>query len=106
MFIEVLDISGNDLNDMESAGLLRGILRSNKTMATLCSSGNEFGRRVPAADCIAEGLGSNSTILKIDLTRCDLEDGDVSILAQTLGAWSTTLPKLTLAENFITSTVI
>jgi Leucine-rich repeat (LRR) protein len=104
--IEVLDVSGNNLIDIESAVLLQDILRSNETITTLDLSGNTFGRTPGAVGCIAGGLGSNSTLLKIDLSSCALGDEDVSILAQTLDSRITTLQKLTLGWNAITSTGI
>jgi Ran GTPase-activating protein (RanGAP) involved in mRNA processing and transport len=104
--IEVLDMSGNNLIDIESAEMLRDVLRSNKTITTLDLSGNTFGRTPGAVDCIAGGLGSNSTLLKIDLSSCALGDEDVYILAQTLGSQNTTLQKLALGTNAISSTCI
>jgi hypothetical protein len=83
MSIKVLDLSENDLNHMESAGLLRDILRRNKTLTTLDLSRNTFGITTGAVECIADGLGSNSTLLKIDFSNCCLGDRDVSILTQT-----------------------
>jgi hypothetical protein len=100
--IKVLDISSNGLDNMESAEILRDILRSNKTMTALDVSENTFGRTNGAVECIAEGLGSNSTLLKLNLSSCHLGDGDVSTLAQSLGSRDTTLQKLTLASNSIT----
>jgi Ran GTPase-activating protein (RanGAP) involved in mRNA processing and transport len=100
----VLDISGNHLKDMESAETLRDILRSNKTITTIDLSENWFGHTTGAVDCIAEGLGSNSTLLNIDLSWCALYYDGISILAQNLGRRKTTLQKLTLKENSITST--
>jgi Ran GTPase-activating protein (RanGAP) involved in mRNA processing and transport len=102
--IKVLDMSGNYLSDMESAELLRDILRSNKTMTTLNLSWNDFGQTTGAVECISNGLGSNSTLLKIDLSSCSLKDGGVSTLARSLGSRSTTLQKLTIGWNSITST--
>jgi hypothetical protein len=102
--IKVLDMSDNRLDGMESATLLRDILRRNKTITTFDLSCNEFGETTGAVERIADGLGSNSTLLKIDLSGCDLRDGGVSILAQTLGSRNTTLQKLTLVWNSITST--
>jgi Ran GTPase-activating protein (RanGAP) involved in mRNA processing and transport len=103
--IKVLDISENNLIDMESAETLRDILRSNnKTLTTLDLSGNEFGLTTGAVECIVEGLGGNSTLLNIDLSSCCLGDGDVSTLARNLGSRNMTLQKLTLDSNFITST--
>jgi Ran GTPase-activating protein (RanGAP) involved in mRNA processing and transport len=101
--IKVLDIS---LNLLHSARLLRDILRRNKTMTALNLSWNNFGGTTGAVECIADGLGSNSTLLKIDLSGCALEDGGVSTLAQTLGSRNTTLQKLNLGNNTITSTGI
>jgi Leucine-rich repeat (LRR) protein len=102
--IKVLDISGNNFNDLESARLLRDIIRCNKTITALDLSWNDFWRTLDAVECIADGLGSNSTLLKIDLSRCCLSDGDVSTMAQALGARNTALQKLALGWNSITST--
>jgi hypothetical protein len=102
--IKVLDMRGNSLNDIESAEILRGILRSNKTITTLDFSYNYFGQTTGAVDCIAEGLGSNSTLLKINLSFCNLRDGGISTLARNIGSRNTTLQKLTLEYNSITST--
>jgi phage tail protein X len=68
--IKVLDISNTDLFDTESASILRNILRSNKTMTALNLSWNRFGRTAGAVNCIADGLGSNPMLLKIDLSSC------------------------------------
>jgi Ran GTPase-activating protein (RanGAP) involved in mRNA processing and transport len=46
--IKELDMSDNNLNDMESAEFLRDILRRNKTMTALDLSGNTFGRTTGA----------------------------------------------------------
>jgi Ran GTPase-activating protein (RanGAP) involved in mRNA processing and transport len=102
--IKVLDISRNMLDDMESAEILRDILRRNKSIITLNLSRNAFGYTTGAVDCIAEGLGDKSTLLEINLLRCALGDGNVSILAQNLGSRNTTLQKLKLGMNSITST--
>jgi hypothetical protein len=103
--IKVLDMSENNLNDMESAELLRDILHSsNETITALDLSGNAFGETTGAVECIADGLGSNSTLLKIDLSSCCLGDGGVSVLAQTIGSRNTPLQKLALGYNSISST--
>jgi Ran GTPase-activating protein (RanGAP) involved in mRNA processing and transport len=101
--IKVLDLSWNDLNDMESAEMLRDILRSNKTMTALDLAGNKLGQTTGAVECTTDGLGSNSTLLKIDLSRCDLGDGDFCTLTRSIGSRNTTLQKLTLSENSVTS---
>jgi Ran GTPase-activating protein (RanGAP) involved in mRNA processing and transport len=97
--IKVLDISDNNWNDMKSAGLLRDILRSNKTMTTIDLSVNRFGQTTGAFDCIADGLGSNSTLLNVGLSSCHLADGHVSTLARNIGSRNTMLQKLTLGNN-------
>jgi Ran GTPase-activating protein (RanGAP) involved in mRNA processing and transport len=63
-----------------------------------------FGQTTGAVECIANGLGSNSTLLKIDLSSCALGDDGVSMLAQALGSRNATLQKLFLGTNSITST--
>jgi hypothetical protein len=100
--IKVLDMSDNNLIDMESAETLRDILRSNKTITTLDLSYNNFGRTTGAVECIADGLGSNSTLMEIPLSRCALGNGGVSTLVRDLGSRNTTLQKLTLGNNSIT----
>jgi hypothetical protein len=102
--IKVLDMSYNNLIDMEAAETVGGILRCNKSITTFDLSWNRFGETAGAVECIADGLGSNSTLLKTNLSRCALEDGGLSTLVQTLGSRNTTLQKLALVFNFITST--
>jgi Ran GTPase-activating protein (RanGAP) involved in mRNA processing and transport len=62
-----------------------------------------FGQTTGAVECIAYGLGRNSTLLKIDLSCCDLGDDGVTTLAQTLESRNTTLQKLSLGDNSITA---
>jgi Ran GTPase-activating protein (RanGAP) involved in mRNA processing and transport len=100
--IKVLRLNGNGL----SAEIFRDILRRNKTITTLDLTASISGETTGAVECIADGLGSNSTLLNIDLSHCNLGDNGVSILAQTLGSRNTTLQKLTLRRNAITSTGI
>jgi Ran GTPase-activating protein (RanGAP) involved in mRNA processing and transport len=102
--IKVLDLSGNTFHRIESSVILRDIMRHNQTMTALDVSRNRFGGTPGAVECIADGLGSNSTLLKINLTQCALRDGGISMLAQTLGSRNTTLQKITLDSNNITST--
>jgi Ran GTPase-activating protein (RanGAP) involved in mRNA processing and transport len=101
--IRVLDMSDNSFIDMESAEIFGRILRYNMIITTLDLSSNAFGRTTGAMDCIAKGLGSNSTLLKIDLSTCFLRDGDVSALTQPPGSRNTTLQKVSLGLNNITS---
>jgi Ran GTPase-activating protein (RanGAP) involved in mRNA processing and transport len=102
--IKVLDLSGNILSSMESVELLRGIMRRNKSITTLDLSWNTFGETTGAVKSIADGLDSNSRLLKINLSSCRLRDDGVCILMQTLGSRNTTLQKLSLGGNSITST--
>jgi Ran GTPase-activating protein (RanGAP) involved in mRNA processing and transport len=102
--IKELDLTWNDFNDMDSVRFLCDILRRNKTITILNLSENQFGRTMGAVDCIADGLGSNSMLRKINLSNCCLRDDGVSTLAQTLGSRNTTLHKLILCWNAITST--
>jgi hypothetical protein len=97
--IDVLDLSRNILEELESAEIVRDILRSNKTMTALDLSGTGIGWTAVAVDYIADGLGSNSTLLKIDLSDYSLDDDGLSILSRTLGSRNTTLQKLLLNNN-------
>jgi hypothetical protein len=102
--IKELDISGNNLDDIQSAEILKDILRINKTLTALDLSRNgRFQRGTGAVKCIADGLGSNSTLQKIDLSGCISGDGDISKLAKTLGSRNTALQNLSLRDNDITS---
>jgi Ran GTPase-activating protein (RanGAP) involved in mRNA processing and transport len=101
--IKVLDVSDNDLIDMASAEILRDVLHSNKTMTTLDLSGNEFGLTEGVGECIADGLGRNYMLIKINLSDCALGDDGVSTLAQALSSRYTTLQELTFSFNAITS---
>jgi Ran GTPase-activating protein (RanGAP) involved in mRNA processing and transport len=103
--IKVLDISEN-YKMVDSTEVVRGILQSNKTMTALELFRFPVGQIEGAVDRIADGLGSNSTLLKINLSGCLLRDGGMSTLAQILGSRNTTLQKLNLDHNVITSTGI
>lgn len=70
MTIQVLDVSNNYLTDMESARLLREILRRSKTITKLDLSRNNVGEARGAIACIADGLGRNATLLEINLSSC------------------------------------
>jgi hypothetical protein len=72
-------------------------------MSTLEMSWTGFGRTTSAVECIVDEQDSNSTLLKIDLSNCDLGEDGVSILAQTLGFRNNTLQKLALNNESITS---
>jgi Ran GTPase-activating protein (RanGAP) involved in mRNA processing and transport len=102
--IKVLDMSNNDLNNIESAEILRDIIRRNKTMTILDLSGHGFGNTTGAVERVADGLGSNSSLLEINLSCCALGDGSISTLAQNIGSRNVTLQKLTLDDNSVTPT--
>jgi hypothetical protein len=101
--IKEVDMSENGLGSIKSARLLRDIMWSNKVITALNLSENYFGRMTGGFECIADGLVSNSTLLKIDLSICALQDRGIFILVQTLGSRNTTLQNLTLGHNYITS---
>jgi hypothetical protein len=84
--IKELDLSYTSLQDRESAEILRDILCHNKTITALSLYRSTFGRFAGAVECIADGMGSNSTLLKLNLSSCALRDGDLSTLAQTLSS--------------------
>jgi Ran GTPase-activating protein (RanGAP) involved in mRNA processing and transport len=77
--IKVLDMSSNRLGGMESAEIRRDDLRRNMTITTLGLSDNTFGQTTSAVECIADGLGRNATLLKIDLSGCALGDVGITI---------------------------
>ncbi len=81
------------MSDRESAVMFGNIIRHNKTMTALDLSRNKFGRRTGAGQCIADGLGNNSTLLKIDLSTCALSDDDLS------SSRNTTLQKMNLERS-------
>jgi Ran GTPase-activating protein (RanGAP) involved in mRNA processing and transport len=89
--IKELNLSCNDLSDLEAAEGLRGILLHNKTLTTLDLSTNAFGQ-------------TDGALMKIDLSSCAFGDDSVSILSQSLGSLNTTLQKLTFHSSTITST--
>jgi hypothetical protein len=52
--IKTLDLSSNDLDDVESANILREMIRRNKTIK-LCIGDNTFGRNAAAAGAFSKG---------------------------------------------------
>jgi Ran GTPase-activating protein (RanGAP) involved in mRNA processing and transport len=102
--IQELDLSWNDLEGIASATLIRDIVRRNKGITKLDLTGNEFGGTPGAVQCIADGLGSNTTLLEIVLADTRLDDDGLSILAQSLWPQNQTLRKLSLEGNQITAT--
>ncbi len=66
--IKTLDLSFNGLHDIDSARILRELIRHNKTITSLYLAGNSFGCNAAATGGISEGLRSNTAIQKLDLT--------------------------------------
>jgi hypothetical protein len=60
--IKTLNLSSNGLDDIESANLLRELLRRNKTITSICLAENTFGRNAAAARSLFEGLRSNTAL--------------------------------------------
>jgi hypothetical protein len=99
--IKSLDLRNNDLDEIESANVLRELIRRNKTITSLCLAQNAFGRNIAAVRSIAEGLRSNTTLQQLDLKACGLDDHGISVLANALANESTL--ELDLMCNEITS---
>jgi hypothetical protein len=101
--LQTLDFSSNSLGDVESADLLRELIRRTKTIASLCIAYNASGSNANAARSILEGVRSNTAIHHLDLRRCGLGDQAISIVANTLAIWNVTMLELDLRFNEITS---
>jgi Ran GTPase-activating protein (RanGAP) involved in mRNA processing and transport len=101
--IKSLDLSNNGLDDIESANVLRELLRCNKTIASLCLVGNTFGLNAAAARSIFEGLRNNKALQQLDLCVCSLDDQGISLLANALAIRNASILELNLLHNGITS---
>jgi Ran GTPase-activating protein (RanGAP) involved in mRNA processing and transport len=99
--IQGLDVSTNGLDDPASVNIMRELLRRNKTITRLFMDRNAFGRDVAAVRCIAEGLRSNTTLLLLDFSSCELDDEGLSTLAQSLGQQKRSLVDIDLSGNDI-----
>jgi Ran GTPase-activating protein (RanGAP) involved in mRNA processing and transport len=102
--LKELDLSRNDLESKASATLIRNILRRNKGITKLNLTGNEFGGTPGAVQCIADGLGSNATLLEIVLADTRLDDDGLSILVESLWPQNRTLRNLAHVGNHIVAT--
>jgi Ran GTPase-activating protein (RanGAP) involved in mRNA processing and transport len=100
--IKALDLTGNGLHDIESANVLRELMRRNKTITRLCIGSNTFGSNATAVRSIAEGVRSNTTLEELQLRFCGLDDQGISILANGLGLRDSGLVELSLCYNDIT----
>jgi Ran GTPase-activating protein (RanGAP) involved in mRNA processing and transport len=118
--IKTLDLSNNGLDDIESANVLRELLRRNKTITSISLAYNTFGggSNVPlsiiegvringgnaaVARSILEGLRSNTALQQLDLVGCGLCDHGISILANALVTRNAVMLELDLRFNEITS---
>jgi Ran GTPase-activating protein (RanGAP) involved in mRNA processing and transport len=101
--IKSLDLADNGLDDIESANVLRELMRRNKTITSLCISDNTFGRNAAAARSIAEGVRSNTALQQLNHCSCGLDDQGVSLLANALAIRNGSMLELDLGRNEITS---
>jgi Ran GTPase-activating protein (RanGAP) involved in mRNA processing and transport len=101
--IKALDLSQNGLHGIESANVLRELIRRNKTFTSLCITHNSFGRNLAAVRSIAEGVRCNTTLQKLDLSFCRLGDQGISLLANALVIRNTSTLELILNVSEITS---
>jgi Ran GTPase-activating protein (RanGAP) involved in mRNA processing and transport len=101
--IKVLNLENNGLQDIESANILRELIRRNKTITSLCIAANGLGRNAAAVRSIAEGVRSNKTLQQLDLRHCRLDDPGISVLADALATRNASILELDLGNNEITS---
>jgi Ran GTPase-activating protein (RanGAP) involved in mRNA processing and transport len=101
--IKTLDLANTDLHDIESANVLRELIRRNKTITSLCIAQNAFGRSLAAIWSIVEGVRSNTTLQQLDLGACRLGDQGISLLANALAIRNDSPLELDLRHNEITS---
>jgi hypothetical protein len=101
--IKALDLTNNGLHNIESANVLRELIRRNKTIVRLRIAYNAFGRNVAAVRSIAEGVRSNTTLQQLDLRTCELDDQGISVLANALAIRNASILELNLTDNAITS---
>jgi Ran GTPase-activating protein (RanGAP) involved in mRNA processing and transport len=101
--IKVLNLTNNGLHDIESANVLRELIRRNETITSLCIAHNAFGRNTAAVRSIADGVRSNATLQQLALGWCGLYDQGISLLASALAIRNASLLELDLRDNEITS---
>jgi Ran GTPase-activating protein (RanGAP) involved in mRNA processing and transport len=100
--IKSLALSNNGLDDIESANVLRELIRRNKTITSLSMALNAFGRNAAAVRSIADGVRSNTTLQQLDFGSCRLDDQGISVLANALAIRNASLLELNLRGNRIT----
>jgi Leucine-rich repeat (LRR) protein len=101
--IKTLALSSNGLDDIESANVLRELLRRNKTIKILYLSDTAFGHNAAATRSILEGVRSNNALQQLYIEACRLGDRGVSILANALAIRNAGILELALSWNEITS---
>jgi Ran GTPase-activating protein (RanGAP) involved in mRNA processing and transport len=101
--IKSLDLGSNCLDDIESANVLRELIRRNRTITRLCLAVNFFGSNAAATLIIVEGVRSNKALQKLDLGSCELCDHGILILANALAIRNASMLELDLYCNDITS---
>jgi Ran GTPase-activating protein (RanGAP) involved in mRNA processing and transport len=101
--IKTLDLSSNSLDDIESANVLRELLRRNKTITNICLAANTFGGNAAATRSIFEGLRGNTTLQQLHLGSCRLDDLGIAVLANVLAIRNSSMVELDLSWNEITS---
>jgi Ran GTPase-activating protein (RanGAP) involved in mRNA processing and transport len=101
--VKVLDLADNGSHDIESANVLRDLMRHNKTITNLTLDMNAFGNNAAAVRILAKGVGSNTTLQHLGLGSCGLGDQGISVLANGLGLRDSGLVELNLYDNYITS---
>jgi Ran GTPase-activating protein (RanGAP) involved in mRNA processing and transport len=101
--IKVINLENNRLDDIESANVLRELIRRNETITKLCIANNAFGRDIAAVRSIMDGVRSNTTLQQLDLGRCELGNQGISLLANALGSRNASTRELNLYNNEITS---
>jgi Ran GTPase-activating protein (RanGAP) involved in mRNA processing and transport len=101
--IKSLDLKNNGLDDLESANVLCEFIRRNKTLTSLCLAENAFGRNVAIVRSITEGVRNNTTLQRLGLSGCRLDDQGISFLANALATRNTSTLELNLRRNVISS---
>jgi Ran GTPase-activating protein (RanGAP) involved in mRNA processing and transport len=101
--IKTLDLSNNGLNDIESADVLRKLIRRNQAITSLSLASNFFGGNAAKVRSIVEGVRSNTSLRQLDFGKCYLDNRDVSLLSNTLLSRNTRILELNLDNSAITS---
>jgi Ran GTPase-activating protein (RanGAP) involved in mRNA processing and transport len=101
--IKALNLTNNGLHDIDSANVLRELMHRNKTIVSLCIARNAFGISVAAVRSIAEGVRINTTLQRLDLRGCRLDNQGISVLANALALRNASPLELNLGSNEITS---